>query len=105
MDISDGLGRDSDRVAKSSNVRIEIDSNKVPMNQGCSDWKQAISEGEDYELLIVLDPKTDPSNAPTPLLGPIGTVRACQPNEKPGSTIIDPDGTAHNAESLGWDHE
>ncbi len=105
MDISDGLGRDSHRIAVASNARIEIDASKVPMNVGCKDWKQAISEGEDYELLIVLDSKTEIANAPFKLMGPIGTARACNPNEKPGSTIVDPGGVFHDAEQLGWDHD
>ena len=104
MDISDGLGRDSHRIAKASNVRIEIDASKVPMNPGCQDWQQAVSEGEDYELLIVLDPKASIADAPLELLGPIGTVRACEPNENPSSTIVDPDGVSHDAERLGWEH-
>lgn len=104
MDLSDGLGRDSDRIAVASGVHIEIDATKIPMNLGCADWKQAASEGEDYELLIVLGPETSIVDAPLELLGPIGTVRACNPNEKPGSTIVDPGGVVHNAEGLGWDH-
>ena len=104
MDLSDGLGRDSDRIAKASNVCIEIDASKIPMNPGCKDWQQAVSEGEDYELLIALDPKTPIDTSPTTLLGPIGVVRACQPNEKPGSTIVDPGGVFHDAQHLGWDH-
>jgi len=104
MDLSDGLGRDSDRIAKASNVRIEIDATKVAMNPGCVDWKQAVSEGEDYELLIALDPKASIAEAPTQLLGPIGSVRACESNEKPGSTIVDPGGISHDAEQLGWEH-
>ena len=104
MDLSDGLGRDSDRMAKASGVRIEIDASKVPMNPRIKDWKQAVSEGEDYELLIMLDPKASIAEAPTQLLGPIGTVRACNPHEKPGSTIVDPGGVSHNAEQLGWEH-
>jgi len=104
MDLSDGLGRDSDRIAKGSNVRIEIDGSKVPVNPGCQDWQQAASEGEDYELLIALDPAAPITDTPTQLLGPIGTVHACKPNEKPGSTIVDPGGTSHDGEQLGWDH-
>ncbi len=104
MDISDGLGRDSHRIAVASNVRIEIDASKVAINAGCQDWKQAISEGEDYELLIAFDPKTDIADSPYKLLGPIGNVRACNPNEKPGSTIVDPGGVFHDGEGLGWDH-
>ena len=104
MDISDGLGRDSHRIAEASNIRIEIDAAKVPRNPGCEDWQQAVSEGEDYELLIVLDPQASIADAPTQLLGPIGTVRACEPNEKPGSTIVDPGGVSHDAQRLGWEH-
>tara|TARA_R110002073_G_scaffold118918_3_gene258993 strand:+ start:98367 stop:99275 length:909 start_codon:yes stop_codon:yes gene_type:complete len=104
MDISDGLGRDSHRIATASNVCIEINADKVPMNPGCKDWKQAISEGEDYELLIALDPNIPIADSPRELLGPIGTVRSCNSNEKPGSTIVDPGGVSHHAEQLGWDH-
>ncbi len=104
MDISDGLGRDSDRIAKASGVRIEINAAHVPMNSGCAGWKQAVSEGEDYELLIALDPSSTVGTAPVELFGPIGVVHQCKPNEKPGSTIVDPGGLVHDAEALGWDH-
>ncbi len=104
MDISDGLGRDCDRIAKASGVCIEIDAAKVPMNPGCKDWQQAVSEGEDYELLIALEPNASIANAPMQLLGPIGTVRSCNPNEKPGSTIVDPGGNVHDADQHGWEH-
>tara|TARA_R110002072_G_scaffold42064_12_gene118132 strand:+ start:82204 stop:83112 length:909 start_codon:yes stop_codon:yes gene_type:complete len=104
MDLSDGLGRDAHRIAQASNVYIELDAAKLSLNPGCTDWRQAVSEGEDYELLIVLDPSTDISTAPTKLLGPIGTVHACAPNEQPGSTIADPDGMLHDGQDLGWDH-
>ncbi len=107
MDISDGLGRDSNRMAKASNVRIEIHASKLAMNPGCKNWKQAVSEGEDYELLIALDSKTfadETSTQLSQLLDPIGTVRACEPNEKPGARIVDSDGTLHDASQLGWEH-
>lgn len=108
MDLSDGLGRDSHRIAIASNVRIEIDATKIPMNPGCKDWIQAASQGEDYELLIALDPSTPIADSPSPLIGPIGTVHAAAPhetsNKEPGSTIVDPGGVVHEADQLGWDH-
>ncbi|MDF1808098.1 MAG: thiamine-phosphate kinase [Phycisphaerales bacterium] len=104
MDVSDGVGRDSDRIAKASNVRIEIQAADLPMSNECTDWKQAVAEGEDYELLIALDPKTSFDDAPVQLLGPIGIVRACTEHEKPGSRVIDPGGNVHDGSELGWDH-
>jgi thiamine-monophosphate kinase len=104
MDLSDGLGRDADRIAKASGLIIEIEATKLPINHRCKDWRDAVSEGEDYELLMCIDPSTTiPSMEPS-LQGSIGTCRACAPDETPGAIIIDPHGHHHNASRMGWDH-
>lgn len=115
MDLSDGLGRDSDRIAVASGIIIEIDAAKLPISHHITDannnWKQAVSEGEDYELLMCFDPDADiKSLTPRPphpelISDAIGVCRACKPNETPGAYITDPQGNRHAAESLGWDHE
>jgi thiamine-monophosphate kinase len=56
MDLSDGLGADLPRLARASKVGFEIDPKKLPLNPGCT-IRQAISDGEDYELLFALAPK------------------------------------------------
>ncbi|MBL4809919.1 MAG: thiamine-monophosphate kinase, partial [Phycisphaerales bacterium] len=71
MDISDGLGRDADRIAKASGLIIEIDATKLPINHRCKDWRQACSEGEDYELLMCIDPATHIPDMEPPLQGPV----------------------------------
>ena len=56
MDLSDGLGVDLPRLARASRVGFELDEAALPLNRGCT-IRQAISDGEDYELLFTLAPK------------------------------------------------
>ena len=53
MDLSDGLGADLPRLARASGVGFEIDDAAVPRTPGCT-IQQAISDGEDYELLVAI---------------------------------------------------
>ena len=53
MDLSDGLGADLPRLARASGVGFEIDELALPRTRGCS-IQQAISDGEDYELLVAI---------------------------------------------------
>jgi thiamine-monophosphate kinase len=55
MDISDGLDNDLFRLIRASNVGVEIDTSSIPLNDGC-DWENAVTEGEDYGLIVVLPP-------------------------------------------------
>ena len=56
MDLSDGLGSDLPRLARASRVGFEIDVRALPLNRGCT-IRQAISDGEDYELLFAISPR------------------------------------------------
>jgi thiamine-monophosphate kinase len=56
MDLSDGLGADLPRLARASGVGFEVDENAIPRQRGCS-ISQAISDGEDYELLFAISPR------------------------------------------------
>ncbi len=55
MDLSDGIGADLPRLARASKVGFELERNSIPRNRGCS-IEQAISDGEDYELLFAISP-------------------------------------------------
>jgi thiamine-monophosphate kinase len=55
MDLSDGLGADLPRLARASGLGFEVDENAIPRQRGCS-ISQAISDGEDYELLFAISP-------------------------------------------------
>jgi thiamine-monophosphate kinase len=56
MDLSDGLGADLPRLARASGVGFELDEAALPLNRGCT-MKQAMSDGEDYELLFAISPR------------------------------------------------
>ena len=51
LDISDGLLLDARRMAQASRVDLEIDASRVPLRAGAR-LPDALSDGEDYELLF-----------------------------------------------------
>jgi thiamine-monophosphate kinase len=53
MDLSDGLGADLPRLAKASRVGFTIEMENLPLARGAK-IDNAISEGEDYELLFAI---------------------------------------------------
>lgn len=55
MDLSDGLGADLPRLAEASHCGFRIERESIPATTGAS-IDQAISDGEDYELLFTVAP-------------------------------------------------
>jgi thiamine-monophosphate kinase len=55
MDLSDGLGADLPRLARASKVGFDIQLENLPVARGAT-INNAISEGEDYELLFAVSP-------------------------------------------------
>jgi len=53
MDLSDGLGTDLPRLAEASKVGFQIHIKNLPLSRGAK-VNDAISEGEDYELLFAI---------------------------------------------------
>jgi thiamine-monophosphate kinase len=56
MDLSDGLGTDLPRLARASKLGFSIDQCALPRSRDCS-IQQAVSDGEDYELLFAISPR------------------------------------------------
>jgi thiamine-monophosphate kinase len=56
MDLSDGLGVDLPRLARASKVGFKIEMENLPLTPGAK-VGDAISEGEDYELLFAISPR------------------------------------------------
>jgi thiamine-monophosphate kinase len=53
MDLSDGLGADLPRLARASKLGFEVELENLPVTSGAT-VKNAISDGEDYELLFAI---------------------------------------------------
>ncbi len=57
MDLSDGLAADLPRLAAASGCSYEIFPDRLPLTRGCT-AEQALADGEDFELLFALDPRS-----------------------------------------------
>lgn len=105
IDLSDGLGRDADRIATASGVVLELEADALPISHHAESWRAACAEGEDYELLMCVDASIEPPTDLEPaLIGPVGACHACGHDDVPGAFIVDPHGERHAARDLGWDH-
>jgi thiamine-monophosphate kinase len=56
IDLSDGLGADLPRLARASKLGFEVDRKSLPLNPRVR-IANAISDGEDYELLFAISPR------------------------------------------------
>src|SRR5262249_49912424 len=108
MDLSDGLGADLPRLARASNVGFDIELGNLPVAHGAT-IDNAISEGEDYELLFAISPRNRNRlkrqwrrKFPKLLLTRIGSLNRKSPvtdaKERPGFPI------ANRKLSLGYLH-
>lgn len=107
MDISDGLGRDGARIADASGVALELEAASIPLAPGVPDWRNAITDGEDYELLFTADsgavlPAACPSTG-TPLVR-IGTVAPPAPRTLGRCLLKTGDGRMTDISESGWEH-
>ena len=60
MDLSDGLGADLPRLANASQCGFQLNERALPLHPRCTP-AQALSDGEDYELLFALPPREAPA--------------------------------------------
>jgi len=80
MDLSDGLGSDLPKLAAESHCSFRIASDSIPLHKECS-LGEGLSDGEDYELLLTVNPRLWPSlqsrwvqASPRLALTPIGVI-------------------------------
>lgn len=76
MDISDGLALDASRLGERSGLAVELDH--VPTAKGATE-AQALSHGEDYELLFAVGDAQVPATFDGIPLTRVGTLRQGRP--------------------------
>ena len=60
MDLSDGLAKDLTRLASASGCGFTLDEAALPLTPGCTP-AQAMTDGEDFEILFTLEAKQVPA--------------------------------------------
>ena len=98
MDISDGLAKDLPRLAAASGVEFIVDGASLPRTPGASS-AQAWGDGEDYELLFTIPPKSWDS-----LMNDWAVAFPDLPLTKIGQMVPVGQGTTPDFENKGWDH-
>ncbi|MAD19663.1 MAG: hypothetical protein CMJ52_05510 [Planctomycetaceae bacterium] len=101
LDVSDGVARDAARLATANGVGVRILAERLPCNPGC-DWRSAVGDGEDYELLFACrrEPPSEIDGVPVTIIGRFESAAA-----DAGRVRVEVDGDLVDADGLGWEHE
>lgn len=114
IDVSDGLSSDLGHIVAASRVGARLTADRIPVSPalaafsrrfGLDPLELALSGGEDYALLVTIDPgraeetARDFEAAFGRPLHPIGEI-----TPEPGIVLIAPDGRSRPVRPTGWDH-
>lgn len=113
IDISDGLASDLSHILEESgNLGAVLDSESIPIHDdartmsrasGRSPLDHALSDGEDFELCVVVSPE-DAERLVVATPSPANLIRVGEVVAAPGLRLRSPDGTVYPIEPAGFDH-
>lgn len=105
IDVSDGLLIDAGRLCRASGVGLFLDTQAVPRRSSDTSLEEALTDGEDYELLFAVPKEREGRlrrDWPFPQL-PLTRLGEFRSSSAP--VVFDTDGKALDiGDSRGWDH-
>jgi thiamine-monophosphate kinase len=103
IDVSDGLGSDAARILeRDDSLQIRIDGHRLPCATGIR-WPEAVSDGEDYELLCIVAPGDIPQQLLECPVSVIGRVQE-RDGDDARLVVVEADGQEHDVTDVGWEH-
>ncbi len=100
MDLSDGLSSDVRRICEASGVGAELEAARIPLGVGAT-LEQALSGGEDYELLFSARQKV---RVPETIAGVAVTRVGKITRAALGVRLLRADGLGRALKASGWEH-
>jgi len=113
IDLSDGLSTDLGHVCTESGVGAEVEAEAVPVSDdarrlserdGRSALDHALSDGEDFELLVAVSADDAARLARERPLGPLPLTPVGRVVEGRGVNLVEPDGSHRPLEPGGYEH-
>ena len=114
MDISDGLAKDLDRMCRASGCGAVVRLAALPMSSAAakavgvdaSGWMAVVAGGEDYEILVAVDPARAPAfeKAVHEVAQDLRITRIGRMTAGSGVVLEQADGRPLQLDRTGWDH-
>ena len=91
-----------ERASPRKGLVARLDPAAIPTNPGC-DWRRAIGDGEDYELLAAIGCPPPERVMEVPLTV-VGRLEEPSPTLSPGAVVVGEGTDAERVDHLGWEH-
>jgi thiamine-monophosphate kinase len=112
MDISDGLAKDLDRLARASGLRALVRGRDIPLSDPLrralaaapSLFSDVVTGGDDYEVLAAISPADCEAFSAAALAEGLRVTKIGVLEAGEGIAIDDPAGRALILDKPGWEH-